>query len=34
MVDDVQEIYFDSIDVPSRSLIFKDGRGATVSRRY
>ena len=34
MIDDVQEIYFDSIDVPNRSLVFKDGRGATVSRRY
>lgn len=34
MIDDVQEIYFDSIDVATRSLVFKDGRGATVSRRY
>jgi len=34
MIDDVQEIYFDSIDVASRSLVFKDARGATVSRRY
>jgi hypothetical protein len=34
MVDDVQEIYFDSIDAASRSLVFKDARGATVSKRY
>jgi hypothetical protein len=34
MVDDAQEIYFDSIDAASRSLVFKDSRGTTVSRRY
>ena len=34
MVDDIQEIYFDSIDAANRSLVFKDARGATVSRRY
>ena len=34
MVDDLQEIYFDSIDGATRSLVFKDARGATVSRRY
>lgn len=34
MVEDLQEIYFDSIDEATRSLVFKDARGATVSRRY
>lgn len=34
MVDDALEIYFDSVDLPARSIVFKDGRGATVSRRY
>ncbi len=34
MVDDIQEIYFDSIDASTRSLVFRDARGATVSRRY
>ena len=34
LVDDTLEIYFDSVDVDSRSIIFKDSSGATVSRRY
>jgi hypothetical protein len=34
MIDDALEIYFDSVDLPARSIVFKDSRGATVSRRY
>ena len=34
MIDDGLEIYFDSVDLPARSIVFKDSRGATVSRRY
>ncbi|MEO6875050.1 MAG: hypothetical protein ABI222_09535 [Opitutaceae bacterium] len=34
IVDEMQDITFDSIDVPSRSLVFKDSTGATVSKRY
>lgn len=34
MVDDQLEIQFDSVDAASRSIVFKDSTGATVSRRY
>jgi len=34
MIDSSQEIYFDSVDLANRSIIFKDSIGATVSRRY
>jgi hypothetical protein len=34
IVDEMMEIYFDSVDQATRSIIFKDSTGATVSRRY
>ena len=34
IVDPEQEIYFDSVDLANRSIVFKDAGGATVSRRY
>ena len=34
MIDSTMEIYFDSVDLASRSIVFKDSTGATVSRRY
>jgi hypothetical protein len=34
MIDDALEIHFDSVDAASRSIVFKDSTGATVSRRY
>ena len=34
MIDSTMEIYFDSVDLTTRSIVFKDSTGATVSRRY
>ena len=34
LLDDTLEIYFDSVDLSARSIVFKDSTGATVSRRY
>jgi hypothetical protein len=34
MVDEMMEIHFDSVDSDTRSIVFKDSTGATVSRRY
>ncbi len=34
MVDEIMEIHFDSVDTATRSIVFKDSTGATVSRRY
>ena len=34
MIDSTMEIYFDSVDLATRSVVFKDSTGATVSRRY
>jgi len=34
MVDEMMEINFDSVDPATRSIVFKDSTGATVSRRY
>lgn len=34
VVDEMMEIQFDSVDQATRSIIFKDSTGATVSRRY
>lgn len=34
LLDDTLEIYFDSVDLAARSIVFKDSTGATVSRRY
>jgi hypothetical protein len=34
VVDEMMEIQFDSVDQATRSIVFKDPTGATVSRRY